>query len=164
MPRVIQSERVEPTTPKVSQKTSAIMPAKQGKAVYLPVRILSMATLRLCSRLSPGFTTVAEHSFSIKVKRMSARAASRSSPVTVSISAMAWPSISVSLGFSCRAFSIRVSPSTSLVAAKRSGSPAAAAWSSIKCATEWMQRCTAPLGSAGSLPAVQKSMRPGSSR
>ena len=32
--------------------------------------------------------------------------------------------------------------STSFVAAKRMGTPAASAWSSTMCASEWMQRCT----------------------
>ena len=37
-----------------------------------------------------------------------------------------------------------LSPSTNFVAAKRMGTPAASAWSSTMCASEWMQRCTAP--------------------
>ena len=83
-------------TPKVSQNTSAMMPMKQGSAVNRPVSTRSMATLRLCSRLSPGFTTVSAQSFSIKVKRISARAASRSRPVSLSSSVMVWSSSSFS--------------------------------------------------------------------
>ena len=41
---------------------------------------------------------------------------------------------------------LRMSPSSSmsLAAAKRTGSPAASAWSSIWWTTAWMQRCTGP--------------------
>ena len=45
-------------TPKVSQKTSAMMAMKAGMAVKRPVRMRSMAAERACSRLSLGLTTV----------------------------------------------------------------------------------------------------------
>ena len=58
MPKSNISESHEPITPNVSQNTSAIIPINAGIAVYLPVRILSILTLRACSLLSLGFTTV----------------------------------------------------------------------------------------------------------
>ena len=56
-----------PMTPKVSQKMRNMMARNMGMAKYLWVSTLSMATLRACSRLSPCFTTVSAHSFSIKL-------------------------------------------------------------------------------------------------
>ena len=67
MPALNTSLRNVPITPNVSQNTASIISRKMGMPVYLPVSTLSSLTLRACSRLSPCFTTVAAHSFSIKV-------------------------------------------------------------------------------------------------
>ena len=48
--------------------------AKAGSAVYFPVSILSAFTLLACALLSVGLTTVCVHTFSINLKRISARA------------------------------------------------------------------------------------------
>ena len=74
-----------PITWKVRKKTAAIIPAKHGRAVYFPVSTRSIFVLRTCSRLSFGFTTVSRQTFSIKLKRISAIAAARSRPRSVSI-------------------------------------------------------------------------------
>ena len=74
-----RSESPFPITPKVSQKTRAIIPAKHGMAVYLPVSIfihlltaqMLLAFMRLNHGLSADF-------FSIKSKRIWAIAADRS--------------------------------------------------------------------------------------
>ena len=86
IPSDSRSERREPITLKVSQNTRNITPKNTGSAVYFPVSILSIFTLRLCSRLSRHLTTDSETAFSINVYRISARAALRSRPVSCSIS------------------------------------------------------------------------------
>ena len=58
MPMSRSFESHEPITPNVSQNTSPIIPTKAGIAVYFPVKTLSIFTLRACSLLSLGFTTV----------------------------------------------------------------------------------------------------------
>ena len=63
-------------------------------------------------------------------------AASRSVPTSPSISVTVCQSISTSLSDSFSRASIGSSPSTSLVAAKRGGTPMAAAWSSTMWAME----------------------------
>ena len=86
---------------------------------------------------------------------MSASAASRSVPSSRSISATLCSTMSFSFSESASRSIIGASPSTSLVAAKRGGTPMRSAWSSTRWATAWMQRCTAP---------EQKSSRAGSCR
>ena len=86
IPTLSQSERPAPITPKVSQNISPIIAAKAGSAVYFPVSILSAFTLLACALLSVGLTTVCVHTFSINLKRISARAASRSFAHSSSIS------------------------------------------------------------------------------
>ena len=152
--------RAAPTTPNVIQNTSPMMRMNIGMAVHLPVSTRSMATERLCSRLSCGLTTHEAQTCSMNEKRMSARAAMRSLPDSSSI----WRMMCLMplYSFSSRPSALRTSssPSTSFVAAKRTGIDAAAAWSSIRCAMPWMQRCSAPWsGASGS--SEQKSTRPG---
>ena len=86
-------------------------------------------------------------------------AAARSSPRLCSISCTMPSMASSSFWSSFRASSTCWSPSTTLVAAKRSGMPAATAWSSIRCMMLCRQRCTAPPWSSLS----QKSCRRGRS-
>ena len=116
-----------------------------------------MRTLRACSRLSRGLTTDDAQTFWIKLKRMSAIAAARSSPRSFSIWQMICSSVSFSFWSSPSRSSTRLSPSASLLAAKRTGMPACSAWSSIRLMIACRQRCTAPPCS----PASQKSCRPG---
>ena len=150
-----------PSQPKVIQNTSPMMSRNAGNAVKRPVRMRSMATERLCSRLSRGLTTQVRHTAPMNAKRMSASAEKRSVPDSSSICEMMCSSASSSLASSPRAPRTSSSPSTSLVAAKRGGIPACLAWSSTRCMTAWMQRCSAPLSGPS---AAQKSCLPGSSR
>lgn len=69
-----------PITLKVRKNTSPIIRMKEGIAVYLPVRILSIRLLLLCDLLSLAFTTVSSHTLLINLKRISAIAADLSSP------------------------------------------------------------------------------------
>ena len=118
------SDSQAPGPTNVSVKMSAMSAKKHGMPVKRPVRTLSAARLRLCSRLSCGRTTVRAQRSSRKEKRMSARAASRSSPESRSMASMSWPiAARLSAGIA-RAASTGASPSMSLVAAKRVGSPA----------------------------------------
>ena len=84
----IPSESHAPIKLKVITKISPIIPRKQGIAVYFPVRTRSIAMLRLCSLLSCGLVTVFSQSFSIKVNRIFATAAFRSSPDSFSMTRM----------------------------------------------------------------------------
>ena len=85
------------------------------------------ALLRFLSLLSRGFTTVSAQSPAMYRKRISASAAIASVPLSDSICLMMCPDISFSFSESPRAFKTSSSPSTSFVAAKRSGIPAALA-------------------------------------
>ena len=136
-----------------------MIPIKQGIAVYFPVRIRSIFSLRILSLLSLGFTTVFSQTFSIKVKRISAIAALRSSPRSFSIWTIRCSIASFSFSSRCSFSKIRWSPSMIFEAAKRIGICASFAWSSIRCETAWIQRCTAPPKSLSS----QKSCLPGRS-
>ena len=156
-----RSESPAPITPNVSQKTSAIIPAKAGSAVYFPVRKRSIFTLLACALLSTGFTTVLEQTFSIKLKRISASAASRSLPHSFSISEMICSRSSFSFSSSASWVIISLSPSISFVAANLTGIFAFAAWSSIRCTTACIPRCTA--ARPFSALASQKSSLPGHS-
>ena len=154
-----RSESPFPITPKVSQKTRAIIPAKHGMAVYLPVSILSIFWLRRCSLLSWGLTTVSSQTFSIKSKRMCAMAAERSRPLSASICFTICSKVSFSFWSSFSFSRISSSPSASLLAAKRTGMSAFWAWSSIRCIIPWRHLWTAPPSSLAS----QKSSRLGRS-
>ena len=79
------SDSHAPIQLKVMMKIKPMIPAKQGIAVYLPVKKRSIAILRLCSLLSCGRTTVVLHRFSRKLNRMFASAASRSRPESFSM-------------------------------------------------------------------------------
>ena len=57
-PMLIRSESHAPIRLNVIRNTIAIIPMKQGIAVYFPVSRRSICMLRLCSRLSRGRTTV----------------------------------------------------------------------------------------------------------
>ena len=85
-----------PITPKVSQKTSPMITMNAGIAVYRPVRILSIFSLRRRSRLSFGLVTVSRQTLPMKSKRMSATAALRSRPDSFSICKMICSTVSVS--------------------------------------------------------------------
>ncbi|VWM25248.1 Uncharacterised protein [Collinsella intestinalis] len=113
-----------PTEPNDSQKTSAMMRRNAGNAVYRPVRMRSIATERLCSRLSRGLTTHARQTPPMKPKRMSASAERRSLPDSPSIWLMTCSRASSSFSSRPSASRTSASPSTSLVAAKRGGKPA----------------------------------------
>ena len=52
MPKLSKSDKPFPITLKVSQNTRPIIAMNDGIAVYLPVNILSILTLRACSLLS----------------------------------------------------------------------------------------------------------------
>ena len=134
-----------------------MIPTKQGIAVYFPVRTRSIFSLRIRSLLSFGLTTVCSHKLSIKSNLMSAIAALRSNLRSVSICLTICSNISISFWSSFNCSKIKWSPSIAFVAAKRTGICAFSAWSSIKCITAWIQRCTAPLWSSLS----QKSCRNG---
>ena len=120
-----------------------------------------MASERLCSRLSCGFTTHSSHTSPMNEKRMSARAESRSVPASSSIWLMMCSMASSSFWSRPSASVTSPSPSTSFVAAKRTGMFARAAWSSTRWQIPWMQRCSAPWSGPS---AAQKSRRPGCSR
>ena len=136
-----------------------MIPIKHGIAVYFPVRIRSIFSLRTRSLLSFGFTTVCSHNRSIKSNLISAIAALRSSPRSFSIWTTICSSISNSFCSNCNCFKINGSPSIAFVAANRTGKADFSAWSSIRWLTAWIQRCTAPLWSFIS----QKSWRNGCS-
>ncbi len=146
-----------PITLNVSQNTSAIIPTNAGTAVYFPVKNWSILRLASRSLLSLGLITVSSTKLWIKVNRISAIAAARSSPRSSSIWYIIWSSISCSFCDKSNASSIPVSPSTSFVAAKRTGSPARTAWSSIKWIIPCRHLCTAPSWSSW----LQKSFLPG---
>ena len=133
-----------PNTLKVKKNTKAMIMIKAGKPVYLPVKISSILRLLSLSLLSCGFTTVSFTNLLIKVKRISAIAAVRSNPLSSSICEMICSIISFSFVSRSKAASTLVSPSTSLLAAKRTGIPALFAWSSIKCMMACKHLCTAP--------------------
>ena len=116
-----RSDNAAPITLNVSQNTAAIIATKHGMAVYFPVRILSIFTLRRCSLLSFGFTTVASQIFSINVKRISAIAADRSSPRSCSICFTICSRSCFSFSSSLSCSRISSSPSASLHAANLTG-------------------------------------------
>ncbi len=62
-----------------------MMPMNAGIAVYFPVRKRSMRLLRSASLLRDGFTTVWSTRCVMKSNRMSAMAAARSRPRSLSI-------------------------------------------------------------------------------
>ena len=159
MPASSSSDSHAPTTLNVSQNTSAMMATNAGMAVNGPVSSLSMAVLRACSRLSPGFTTVRSHTRPMKPNRMSAMAAERSSPRSASIWLMMCSSASFSFWSRSSRSSTNRSPSASLLAANRGGIPARSAWSSMSAMMPCRHRCTAPSCSSG----AQKSWRTGGS-
>ena len=144
MPASSSSDSHAPTTLNVSQNTSAMMATNAGMAVNGPVSSLSMAVLRACSRLSPGFTTVRSHTRPMKPNRMSAMAAERSSPRSASIWLMMCSSASFSFWSRSSRSSTNRSPSASLLAANRGGIPARSAWSSMSA----MMRVQAPVHGA----------------
>ena len=86
MPSASRSESHFPRTLKVIQNIKPIIAINVGMARYLFVSTLSILTLRSISLLSCAFTTHSEHTASINRYRISARAALRSSPPSVSIS------------------------------------------------------------------------------
>ena len=116
-----QSDNVAPITLKVSQNTRAIIATKEGIAVYFPVSILSIFTLRICDLLSNGFITVLLQTLVIKVNLISARADCLSLPVSFSISIIICSSISFSFSSNFSLFKIIESPSTNFVAANLAG-------------------------------------------
>jgi len=117
---------------------------KHGIAVYFPVKIRSIFSLRIRSLLSFGFTTACSHKRSMKSKRISAIAALRSTPRSVSIWHTICSNISFSFSSSFNCFRISRSPSIAFVAANRTGISAFSAWSSIRWITAWIHRCTEP--------------------
>ena len=162
-PVLTRSESAAPTKLNVSTNTAAMMAKKHGIPVKRPVRSLSTETLRLCSRLSCGRTTVLSHRFARKAKRMLASAASASMPASASMAAVSSRTDETADSGRSSLRAISSSPSTIFVAAKRAGTDACSAYGSMMCAVAWMQRCTAPSGSCSCALAGQKSMRPGAS-
>ena len=69
-------------TLKERKKVSPIIRMNIGIAVNLPVRIRSIFSLLIFSRLTRGFVTVASQRSRMKEKRMSATAAFLSSPLS----------------------------------------------------------------------------------
>ena len=112
---------VPPKRSNVSQKMTAIIRKKEGKAVHLPVRILSMAAERMASLLFLGCTTVLAQRFSMKEYLISAIAAALSIPLSSSICFLICSIVSSSFFDNPKAFSIEASPSTNFAAAKRIG-------------------------------------------
>ena len=136
-----------------------MIPIKHGIAVYFPVKISSIFSLLTRSLLSFGFTTICSQRRSIKSNRISAIAALRSTSRSVSICCTICSSISNSFWSSFNCSKISGSPSIAFVAAKRTGSFASSAWSSIRWITAWIHLWTAPSWSLLS----QKSWRSGRS-
>ena len=119
--------RPAPITLNVNINTAAIIAMKHGIAVYLPVRIRSIFSLRSLSLLSLGLTTVFSHTFSMNENRISAIAALLSSPRSFSIWMTTCSSVSISFLSRFNFSRIRLSPSISFDAAKRTGIPAVTA-------------------------------------
>ena len=143
MPRESQSDNVEPITLNVRKNTRNIIPKNTGSAVYLPVSMRSIFTLRLCSRLSWHFTTLMATTFSIKSYRISASAAFLSSFDSSSISTMQCSRSSSSFWLSSSWSSIFLSPSISFEAQNLGGMPARFAWSMMRWTTACIHLCTA---------------------
>ena len=120
-------DRNEPITLKVSQKTTAIIQINAGIAVYLPVSILSILRLLICSRLSLGLTTAALQTRSMNPNLISAIAAARSRFLSSSICRIICSTVSFSFWLRFRLSIISSSPSASLHAANLRGMPAFAA-------------------------------------
>ena len=156
------SESHAPGPANVRANTAAMSAKKQGMPVKRPVRMRSAATLRRCERLSCGRTTVASHTRPRNENRMSARAASRSSPDSRSMTPTSWSMAASCSGGRSSASRTGASPSMSFVAAKRTGSPAARACDSTTCMVAWTHSCTAPARSSVP-PGWQKSTRRGGS-
>ena len=131
-----------------------------GIAVYFPVKTLSIFLLRILSLLSLGLTTVCLHILSINEKRIFAKAACLSMPLSFSIWIIICSIISFSFWSKWSRSITSWSPSIILLAAKRIGTSFLWAWSSIKCIIEWMPLWTAPWSSPS---ASQKSILPGRS-
>ena len=123
IPIPIRSDSAAPIKLNVITNTSAMIPIKQGMAVYFPVKIRSMAILRLCSLLSWGRTTAFTHKASINENLILARAASRSSPVSISKTDTRFSNMSPFSDEMESFFFIRRSFSTIFVTAKRTGIP-----------------------------------------
>lgn len=126
-PSLTKSESVPPIGPKVIAKTKAMMAKKQGMPVKRPVRSLSTATLRLCSLLSWGRTTVLLHRSERNEKRIFAKAASLSIPASFSMEVMSSSMEDRALSGRLSFCLISSSPSTILVAANRRGTEACSA-------------------------------------
>ena len=105
---------------------------RQRAFLFAFFMISVFACVRFFGNGRSGYSFRSRYSRSIKSKRISAMAALRSSPRSVSIWRTMCSSISCSLRSSCNCCRISASPSMALVAAKRTGSPASAAWSSIR--------------------------------
>ena len=150
-----------PSQPKVIQNTSPMMSRNAGNAVKRPVEDAVDGDRALVLAALAGLDHAgAAHGPDEREAHVGERE-KRSVPDSSSICEMMCSSASSSLASSPRAPRTSSSPSTSLVAAKRGGSPACLAWSSTRCMTAWMQRCSAPLSGPS---AAQKSCLPGSSR
>ena len=89
--------------------------------MYFPVKILSVFVEILCPIVSVGFETKLAQRFSMKVKRISAKAASLSSPESSSSSFIMWSQASISFLSSPNESSVIWSFSVNFVAAKRVG-------------------------------------------
>ena len=135
IPRASKSDSAEPITPNVSQNTRNITPKNTGSAVYFPVRTLSIAMLRRCSRLSCALTTESDTTLSMKSYLIAARAAFLSSPLSSSISTMQCSRSSRSFSSSSSLSSMSGSPSISFDVQNLAGSPARSAWSSMRWTT-----------------------------
>ena len=131
-----------PMTLNVSQNTSAIMPIKQGRAVYLPWSGCGQWPHCACA-IWPGRTTVLSQTFNKVEPHIRQRRFAVQTRLTFQLGNRVTKQLSVSFASRSSADLISVSPSTSL---KRCGKtqrqPGAAA-----ILDRWLtctQRCTAP--------------------
>ncbi len=143
-----------PITLKESQNTSPMIRTNSGIAVKRPVSTRSILRLRRCPLLSAGRINASAQTLLMKRNRMSAIAAERSSPRSVSIWVIICSRVSCSLASSFRAFKMISSPSASLDAANRTGIPASFAWSSIRWLMLCRHLCTAPPASSASQKSI----------
>ena len=122
----------DPAGPNVIQKITIMMVTKKGSAYNRCVSTVSIRMERICSFDSCFFFTASRTSRSMNAYRISAIAASRSVPRSVSISRTIRLIISRSAADNLRSVSRSGSPSINLVAAKRGSYPASPAGSSTR--------------------------------
>ena len=133
----------EPITLKVKKKTIPIIPIKAGIPVYFPVKNWSIFWLLNLSLLSWGFLTVCLQILMIEWKRSLAIAAEQSRLLSSSSCLRMCSKISFSFWLKSSCSNKRESFSASLLAAKRKGTLAFFAWSSIRCSIALIQRSRA---------------------